>query len=57
MSKSKTYYVSHTIYVGVDIKAKSPEEAEEKFDDLVRDEKKFIALVWASESDTDINEA
>lgn len=57
MPKTKLYYISHTIYVSVDIEAKNEEEAEEKFDDMIRKEKKYVSLILASESVTEVTEA
>jgi hypothetical protein len=57
MSKTKTYYVTHTIYVCMDIEAKSEQEALDKFDKVVNDEKKYLSVIYDSESDTEANES
>ena len=52
----KTYYITHTIYVCVDIEAKNEEEALEKFHAKCDDQEWYLKTIFASECDTEAEE-
>lgn len=56
-SKNKTFYVSETIYVCVDIEAASEEEALEKYEAMMSDKNKRSIIIGDSENDIEVNQA
>lgn len=54
--KIKTFIVSHTIYISVDVEAKNEEEALEQFEQLMQDPEWHSWAVVDSESDTEVTE-
>lgn len=56
-SKKKTFIVSETIYISVDIEASSEEEAQEKYELMMCDECERNIIIANSENDINIEEA
>jgi hypothetical protein len=54
--KLKKFIVSHTIYISVDIEAKSEEEALEQFEQLMQDPEWHSWAIVDSDSDTEATE-